>query len=113
MRNRIHHMKEERDGGFTLIELLIVIVVLGILAGIVVFGVGTFRADAKTAACKADKKTVRSPRTPTTPKTGAFPANMAALTGGRRATSRQPRDRQYVHCRRRRHRSRDAGTCTL
>jgi prepilin-type N-terminal cleavage/methylation domain-containing protein len=32
------------DKGFTLIELLIVIVVLGILAGIVVFGVATFRA---------------------------------------------------------------------
>ena len=35
----------ETESGFTLIELLIVIVVLGILAGIVVFGVGTFRAD--------------------------------------------------------------------
>ena len=34
------------------------LVVLGILAGIVVFGVGTFRADANTAACKADQKTV-------------------------------------------------------
>jgi prepilin-type N-terminal cleavage/methylation domain-containing protein len=46
------------DSGFTLIELLIVIVVLGILAGIVVFGVSTFRADAQLAACKADLKTV-------------------------------------------------------
>src|SRR3954451_15731912 len=46
------------EDGFTLIELLIVIVVLGILAGIVVFGVGTFRKDATTAACKADVKTV-------------------------------------------------------
>jgi prepilin-type N-terminal cleavage/methylation domain-containing protein len=46
------------QSGFTLIELLIVIVVLGILAGIVVFGVGTFRADAKAAACGADTKTV-------------------------------------------------------
>jgi prepilin-type N-terminal cleavage/methylation domain-containing protein len=50
--------RELRDEGFTLIELLIVIVVLGILAGIVVFGVGTFRSDANTAACKADLKTV-------------------------------------------------------
>lgn len=46
------------DSGFTLIELLIVIVVLGILAGIVVFGVGTFRGDSQEAACKADVKTV-------------------------------------------------------
>jgi prepilin-type N-terminal cleavage/methylation domain-containing protein len=31
------------EQGFTLIELLIVIVVLGVLASIVVFGVATFR----------------------------------------------------------------------
>ncbi len=42
------------ENGFTLIELLIVIVVLGILAGIVVLGLGTFRADASSAACNAD-----------------------------------------------------------
>ena len=46
------------EGGFTLIELLIVIVVLGILAGIVVFGVGTFRQDARPRRSKADCKTV-------------------------------------------------------
>ena len=46
------------DKGFTLIELLIVIVVLGVLAGIVVFGVGTFRADSVSAACKANAKSV-------------------------------------------------------
>src|SRR3954467_15856240 len=56
--SRIRQARELRDEGFTLIELLIVIVVLGILAGIVVFGVGTFRSDSKLAACKADLKTV-------------------------------------------------------
>src|SRR5947209_1737395 len=45
-------MKTER--GFTLIELLIVIVELGILAGIVTFAVGSFRDSAQTAACSAD-----------------------------------------------------------
>ena len=55
-----NHLRDVRknEGGFTLIELLIVIVVLGILAGIVVFGVGTFRQDATAAACKADAKSV-------------------------------------------------------
>ena len=56
--SKIRQARELRDEGFTLIELLIVIVVLGILAGIVVFGVGTFRNDSKVAACKADVKTV-------------------------------------------------------
>ena len=49
----------ENESGFTLIELLIVIVVLGILASIVVLGLGTFRTDATKAACKADAKQVQ------------------------------------------------------
>jgi prepilin-type N-terminal cleavage/methylation domain-containing protein len=58
VRNRIRHIQQEREGGFTLIELLIVIVVLGILAGIVVFGIGTFRGDSQLASCKATLKTI-------------------------------------------------------
>ena len=46
------------DAGFTLIELMIVIVVLGILAGIVIFGVNPFRDDASAAACRADLRTL-------------------------------------------------------
>ena len=48
-----------RDDGFTLIELLIVIVILGILAGIVVFAVGGISDRGNAAACKADKKTLQ------------------------------------------------------
>ena len=60
MVQRIRKVQNERhEDGFTLIELLIVIVVLGILAGIVVLGLGTFREDANTAACKADLKQVQ------------------------------------------------------
>ena len=44
------------DDGFSLIEMLVVIVVLGVLAGIVVFGVGTFRADSAAAADQANLK---------------------------------------------------------
>jgi prepilin-type N-terminal cleavage/methylation domain-containing protein len=59
MVQRVRRIQNEREGGFTLIELLIVIVVLGILAGIVVLGLGTFRDDANTAACRADAKQVQ------------------------------------------------------
>jgi len=49
---------DERENGFTLTELLIVIVILGVLAGIVVFAVNTFTNDSKKTACSADKKSV-------------------------------------------------------
>jgi prepilin-type N-terminal cleavage/methylation domain-containing protein len=48
----------KNESGFTLIELLIVIVILGVLAGIVVFAVQAFNNDGKVAACKADVKNV-------------------------------------------------------
>lgn len=50
--------KKANDAGFTLVEMLIVIVVLGVLAGITVFGISTFREDAEATACDASVKTV-------------------------------------------------------
>jgi prepilin-type N-terminal cleavage/methylation domain-containing protein len=45
------------DSGFTLVELLIVIVILGVLAGIVVFAVGGITDRGEMSACKAATKT--------------------------------------------------------
>jgi general secretion pathway protein G len=50
--------RDER--GFTLIELLIVIVILGILAGIVLFAVGGVTDRGNVAACKNDFKTIQT-----------------------------------------------------
>ena len=49
----------QNDKGFTLVELLIVIVILGVLAGIVVFAVNGITDRGEVAACKADVKTVQ------------------------------------------------------
>lgn len=57
MLNEIRRVREN-EKGFTLIELLIVVVVLGVLAGIVVFAVSNFNGQGVAAACKSDVKNV-------------------------------------------------------
>jgi len=46
------------EAGFTLIELLVVIVILGILAAVVVFAVGSVTDKGEGAAEKADRQTI-------------------------------------------------------
>jgi prepilin-type N-terminal cleavage/methylation domain-containing protein len=48
------------EQGFTLVELLIVIVIMGILAGIVVFAVSNLSDTATKNACKTEADTVRT-----------------------------------------------------
>jgi len=81
LRNHLRQVRKD-EGGFTLIELLIVIVVLGILAGIVVFGVGTFRQDATDAAKAADCKSVEVAAEAFNAKTGSYPGTLAPLLPG-------------------------------
>jgi general secretion pathway protein G len=57
MWKQIREARKNQDG-FTLIELLIVIVILGVLAGIVVFAVNGINDRGDVAACKSDVKNV-------------------------------------------------------
>jgi general secretion pathway protein G len=57
VRQRIRAIRQN-ENGFTLIELLIVIIILGVLAGVVVLAVNGISDRGVNAACKADKKTI-------------------------------------------------------
>jgi len=72
------------EEGFTLIELMIVIVILGVLAGIVIFAVGGITDKGNTAACKSDVKTVDVAVEAYLAKNGSYPA---ALDGGAASTT--------------------------
>jgi prepilin-type N-terminal cleavage/methylation domain-containing protein len=56
MSQRIREPRAEQ--GFTLIELLIVIVILGVLAGVVVFAVSGISDRGQASACKAEKQSL-------------------------------------------------------
>ncbi|MDQ1740443.1 MAG: hypothetical protein QOE53_2095 [Pseudonocardiales bacterium] len=69
----------QEESGFTLIELLIVIVILGVLAGIVVFAVGGITDRGDASACKADAKTVEVASEAYYAKHGSYAGTVAAL----------------------------------
>ncbi len=75
---RIRDAKND-ESGFTLIELLIVIIILGVLAGIVVFAVGGITDRGTASACKADKKNVEIASEAFFAKNNAYAASMPAL----------------------------------
>jgi prepilin-type N-terminal cleavage/methylation domain-containing protein len=81
MRRMIERARSE--GGFTLIELMIVIVILGILAGIVLFAVNGINDRGTSAACKTDQSTITTAVEAFYAKTGNYPGNLSpALTTG-------------------------------
>lgn len=75
-----------KDDGFTLVELLITIVILGILAAVVLFGIVNFQLNAKKSACASDVSTVTSAASAYLAAPGA-PATIPGATSTDRITT--------------------------
>ncbi len=78
MKDRLSQRRS--DEGFTLFELLIVIVILAILAGIVVFSVGSSNANAATSACQSDAKTLENALEEYKSAVGVYPGDPTLQT---------------------------------
>jgi type II secretion system protein G len=91
-----------REEGFTLVELLVVIVILGVLAGVVVFAVGGSTTKAAASACRSDVKNVEDALEAwRAQNNGSYPSNGTAgqtqLTTGSSALLRSwPHSSQYT-----------------
>ena len=51
--------RSRAESGYTLVELLVVVITLGILASIVIIGIGDARASAVTGVCRADVRSIQ------------------------------------------------------
>jgi general secretion pathway protein G len=67
------------EQGFTLVELLIVVIVLGILAAVTVFGLSGATAKSAVSACNADAKSVEIAVEAYRANQGVFPPDQAHL----------------------------------
>ena len=74
--------KANKQRGFTIVELLIVIVVIGILAGIVIVAYNGIQQKAHVAALQSDLKNASDQLEIDNVENGNYPATVAAANGG-------------------------------
>lgn len=84
LQNTLTRVRQARrdDSGFTLIELVIVILILGVLAGIVVFSVRGITDHGEVAACQTEIRTLETAAEAFYAKTNGYPTAMDDLTTG-------------------------------
>ncbi|MCU1458449.1 MAG: type pilus assembly protein PilA [Actinomycetia bacterium] len=79
MMKMIWKRRQDPESGFTLVELLVVIVILGVLAGVAVFAISGISNNSKQSACKSDVNIVQTASDAYYAKNNAYAADIAAL----------------------------------
>ena len=82
--NKMKNIKGQ--SGFTIVELLIVIVVIGSLAAITIVAYRGITNRAKVTKAQANAESVQKVAETINADTGAYPANIAAITAGSLST---------------------------
>jgi prepilin-type N-terminal cleavage/methylation domain-containing protein len=78
---RVLRRAHRAEDGMSLIELLVVVLILGILAAIVVVGIGAFQNDGDSEACKVTVGEVESANAAYYAKNQVWAADINALVG--------------------------------
>lgn len=74
-----HIRRAAAQDGFSMIELMLVMIVLGILAGIVLLATGSYNTTAERAACASEVRTVLNASSAYRLRTGADAPNLDVL----------------------------------
>jgi prepilin-type N-terminal cleavage/methylation domain-containing protein len=79
-RHKLHLMGREKtvqETGFTLIELIVVILILGILAGVAIFALGSLTGTSILSSCNSEVNNVQSALKTYRSQMGNYPAGVA------------------------------------
>lgn len=78
--------------GFTLIEILIVVSIMGLLASVILVGLGGFRSRGRDARRVADLKSIQNGLELYYAKSNRYPDNLAAVIAAGIGVNRLPKD---------------------
>jgi len=89
------YLKQNKNGGFSLIEILVVIVIMGVLAGVVAINLVGKPGEARQAACITQIQSIKTALKMYRAEQGAYPNQRQGIIALVEATSMAPVPKSY------------------